>query len=316
MQTDPSSSQGTSLAGPALALVVGVLAVSTGAIFVRLADAPSLVIAAYRCTLATLLLAPLALTSGRAELAALGRREWALALASGFFLALHFATWISSLEYTSVASSVLLVNTNPIWVGLLTPFLSDDRITRLTAVGILLSVLGGAIVGWGDVRLGGAALWGDGLALLGAITVTFYIFIGRRLRRTLSLLPYVVLSYGAAALVLLALVALFRLPLFGYSVETYGWLLALAVVPQLIGHSSYNWALGWFSASLIAVTLLGEPIISTLLAWFILGEAVQTSTLQGGALVLLGIYLAARGERRATRPSIEQHPASQGEALP
>ncbi|MDQ4076433.1 MAG: DMT family transporter [Chloroflexota bacterium] len=281
---------------PALALTIGVAAVSTGAIFVRLADAPALVIAAYRCGLATLILAPISWMRARDELGELALRDWALALGSGFFLALHFATWISSLDYTTVASSVLLVNTNPIWVGLLTPFLSNDRITRLTAMGIAISVVGGIIIGAGDFRIGGEALLGDGLALLGAITVTFYFFIGRRLRQSVSLLSYVVLCYGAAAVILLAIVLVMGLPLTGYSSETYLWLLALAIVPQIIGHSSYNWALGWFSASLIAVTLLGEPIGSTILAYFILGESVPLVTVQGGALILLGIYLAARGE--------------------
>ncbi len=281
---------------PLLILVVGIFAVSTGAIFVRLADAPALVIAAYRCTLATLLLAPLAWMRSREELRRLSRREWGLALVSGFFLALHFAAWISSLDYTTVASSVLLVNTNPLWVGLLTPFLSSDRLTRLTVLGIAISVVGGIVIGAGDFRIGGQTLLGDGLALLGAITVTFYLLIGRRLRQGVSLLTYVVLCYGAAALILLAIVLLLGLPLTGYSRETYFWLLALALIPQLIGHSSYNWALGWFSASFIAVTLLGEPIGSTLLALFILHERPDPATLQGGVLILLGIYLAARGE--------------------
>ena len=281
---------------PALVLLVGVLAVSTGAIIVRLTDAPPLVIAAYRCLVATLVLLPLAGWRSREELRGLARRDWLLALASGFFLALHFATWISSLEYTTVASSVLLVNTNPIWVGLFTPFLSNDRISRLTALGIVVSVLGGIVIGAADFRVGGTALLGDGLALLGAITVTLYIFIGRRLRQHVTLLSYVVLCYGAAGLFLLGFVLASGQPMTGYSPETYFWLVMLALVPQLIGHSSYNWALGWFSASLIAVTLLGEPIGSTIMAYFILNEAVTVPTLLGGALILVGIYLAARGE--------------------
>ncbi|MCB0076948.1 MAG: DMT family transporter [Anaerolineales bacterium] len=283
---------------PVLVLLIGVLAISTGAIIVRLADAPPLVVAAYRCSLAALALLPLAWHRSRDELRRLSPRDWLLACVSGFFLSLHFATWISSLDYTTVASSVLLVNTNPIWVGLLTPFLSDDRISRLTALGILLSVVGGIVIGAGDFRVGGQALLGDGLALLGAITVTLYIFIGRRLRRHVSLLSYVVLCYGAAALFLLAFAIGSGQALTGYSPQTYFWMAMLALIPQLIGHSSYNWALGWFSASFIAVTLLGEPIGSTILAYFILNEAVTRPTLIGGALILAGIYLAARGELR------------------
>lgn len=282
---------------PALVLAVAVLAVSTGAIFARLAtEAPALVIAAYRTGLATLVLLPIAWRRAGGEIRALPARERRLALGAGFFLALHFATWISSLDYTTVASSVVLVSTTPIWVGLLTPLLSSDRLNRLTIMGILLSVIGGIVISAGDFRIGGQALLGDALALAGAISAALYLLIGRRLRQSLSLIGYVVLCYGSAALMLLALLALLGLPLVGFSNETYLWLVALALVPQLIGHSSYNWALGFFSASLIAVSLLGEPIGSTILAYLVLGESVTSLTLVGGAVILLGIYFAARGE--------------------
>lgn len=282
---------------PALVLAIAVFAVSTGAIFARLAtEAPALVIAAYRTGLATLVLLPIAWRRAGGEIRALPTRDLRLALGAGFFLALHFATWISSLDYTTVASSVVLVSTTPIWVGLLTPLVSNDRLSRLTVVGIALSVLGGIVISAGDFRIGGQALLGDALALAGAVAAALYLLIGRRLRQRLSLVGYVVLCYGAAALILLALITLLGLPLLGFSRETYLWLVALALVPQLIGHSGYNWALGFFSATLIAVSLLGEPIGSTILAYLILGESVTSVTLVGGAVILLGIYFAARGE--------------------
>ncbi|HEX8681594.1 MAG TPA: DMT family transporter [Ardenticatenaceae bacterium] len=297
---------------PSVVLLLGVFAVSTGSIFARLADAPALVIAAYRCTLATLILLPIASISARDELRRLARREWMLAFGAGFFLALHFATWISSLDYTSVASSVVLVTTNPIWVGLLTPFISSDRISRATALGILLSVTGGVVISAGDFQVGGTALLGDGLALLGAMAAAVYLLLGRRLRQNLSLVSYVVVCYGSAALLLLALVAVLRLPMTGYTPETYLWLLAMAVVPQIIGHTSYNWALGFFSASLIAVSLLGEPIGATVLAYLVLGESVGWVTLVGGAIILAGIYFAARGESQSETglEALETEPVS------
>lgn len=297
---------------PALALLIGVFAVSMGSIFFRLAEGHPLVEATYRCALATLILLPLAAFRARAELQRLSRRAWFQALGAGFFLALHFATWTTSLDYTSVASSVVLVTTNPIWVGLLTPFLSDDRISRMTVLGILLSVGGGVLIGWGDFQVSGRALIGDGLALLGAISASLYLLAGRRLRQQLTLLPYVTLCYGGAALFLLAMVLFFQrvpilpeqtmpLTLGGLSPQSYFWLLMAALIPQILGHSSYNWALAWFSASLIAVSLLGEPILSTIMAYFILGESVTRLTLAGGALILVGIYFAARGEAAQSR---------------
>ena len=146
---------------PLFALLSGILAVSTGAIFARLAAAPALVIAAYRVGLATLVLAPFAWSTARAELRSLSARDLKLAVLSGFFLALHFATWISSLDYTSVANSVVLVNTNPLWVGLFTPIISSERITRAALISIVLSAIGGTVIGVGDFVTGGQALWGD-----------------------------------------------------------------------------------------------------------------------------------------------------------
>ena len=282
---------------PYLALVSGVLAVSTGAIFARLADAPALVIAAYRVGLATLVLLPVAWFKCRQEIFSLSAREIGLAVLSGFFLALHFAFWISSLDYTSVANSVVLVNTNPLWVGLLTPLVTGERIKRAVAISILISVTGGVIIGAGDYASGGKALLGDGLALLGSVCAAVYLLIGRRLRKKLSLLAYITVCYGSAAAILWSLVLFMALPVSGFSTNTYACFLAMALITQLIGHSSYNWALKWFSASLIAVSLLGEPIGSTILAYFIFGETLTAAKLIGGGLILTAIYIAAAGEK-------------------
>ncbi len=281
---------------PALALLSGVMAVSTGALFVRLAEAPALVVAAYRVGLATFLLVPLAWWKVRHELRCLTPRDYAPALLAGIFLALHFATWISSLDYTSVANSVVLVNTNPLWVGLLTPWFGYDRVPRLMRISILLSVLGGSILGIGDLVTDKQALWGDGLALLGSFCAALYLLLGRAVRRKLSLLAYVMVCYGSATLLLWGLVLATRLPIFGFSTQTYAVFLAMAVIPQIIGHSSYNWALKWFSASFVAVSLLGEPVGSTLLVYLFLGEGLTWGRVLGGTLILAAIYLAARSE--------------------
>lgn len=281
---------------PNIALISGVLAVSTGAIFVRTADAPALVIAAYRVGLATLILAPFAWWKAGAELRALSRNEALPALLAGLFLALHFAAWISSLDYTSVANSVVLVNTNPLWVALLTPLVTKDRINPRIWISILVTVTGGVVIGAGDVETGGAALWGDALALCGSVCAAMYLLLGRRLRSRLSLLAYVIVCYGTAAGILWAVVLVCRMPVTGFSSATVASFWAMAVIPQIIGHSSYNWALKWFSAGVIAVSLLGEPIGSTLLAYFIFDEGVTMLKLVGGGMILAGIYLAAVGE--------------------
>ncbi len=287
---------------PVLALVIGVVAVSFGAIFLRLAgeSTPVLVKSLYRVGLATLVLLPFALRSARPEWRNLTARDLGLVVVAGTFLAIHFMTWVASLNHTTVASSVVLVTTNPLWVALLTPFVSSERVSRRTWIGIVLSVAGSAVIGWGDFGTGAEALWGDALALMGALSAAGFLLIGRRVRQKLSLLAYVVPMYGTGAVVLLGLVLIQQLPLTGYSPTTYFWLVAVALVPQLIGHTSYNWALQWFSPALIAVTLLGEPMLSTLWAYLFLHEAVAPATFYGGALILMGVFFAVQGERGST----------------
>ena len=292
-------------------LFIAILAVSTASIFIRFAQmdgAPSLVIAALRLTFATLLIAPVALTRHKAEIKSLTRNQIALGVGSGLFLAVHFATWISSLEYTSVASSVVFVSTGPLWVALLSPMLLNEKLTRAAIAGLGLALLGGTVIGLSDACviqnglqcpelsqvLQGRAMWGNFLALAGAWAVTGYLIIGRKLRIGMSLVPYIFLVYGMAAVTLIVIMfAAGESPL-GFEPKTYGWIFLLAAVPQLIGHSTYNWALRYLPAAFVAVTTLGEPIGSAILAFFILSEVPSVATISGGILILLGIYLASR----------------------
>jgi len=301
------------IVSPLIAIVFGILAVSTGSIFVRNAQvyAPSLVIAAWRLSLATLILFPIALTRNRAELRGLHPRAISLGLLSGFFLALHFATWISSLEYTSVASSVVFVSTAPLWVAMLSPVILKEPLTRPLLYGMGLAFVGGVIVGLSDsCNLGrsgfacppfsefiqGRAFLGDLLALVGAWMAAGYLIIGRRLRTNISLVPYIFVVYGMAALVLIGLMLILGQPAVGYPPQVYVMFLALAVIPQLLGHSTFNWALGYLSAAYVSITLLGEPIGSALLAYFFLDEIPKPLMIFGAILILVGIYIASRGE--------------------
>jgi drug/metabolite transporter (DMT)-like permease len=293
-------------------LLAGILAVSTASIFIKFAQragAPSIVIAAFRLTLATLGLAPLALTRYRSELYRLTRREWILALLSGFFLALHFAFWITSLQYTSVASSVVLVTTTPLWVGLFAPLVLRERVGATTYVGLAMALAGGTVIGLSDACswqagsiacpaaasfFGGTAFLGDFLALAGAWMAAGYMLVGRKLRAKIDLIPYIFVVYGMAAVVLIAIMfGLGESPL-GYFPVTYLWLVLLALVPQLLGHSIFNWSLKYLPVSLVSVTLLGEPVGSTVLAYFILQESPGWVKIIGAVLILAGIWLAAR----------------------
>ncbi|MCI2436625.1 DMT family transporter [Candidatus Acetothermia bacterium] len=275
--------------------------ISFAAIWIRWAqaEAPALSIAAYRLGIAALILTPIALARRRAELRALSLTDLRYALLGGICLALHFIFWISSLEFTSVASSVVLVTTNPIFVALGSHFLLKEPVTQSLVVGIGVSLLGGVLIGYGDFLAGPNVLLGDGLALLGAIMASAYFLVGRRLRAHTDLLTYIFLVYGAAALVLVTTALLLRQPLLGFSPETYLWMSLLALGPQLIGHTSFNWALRFLSAGSIAVVILGEPIGSAILAFFLLQEPLTLLKIFGGSLILCGIYLALRTPARA-----------------
>lgn len=281
---------------PYLGLATGIVAVSFASIFIRLAEAPSLVIAACRLTIASLILAPAALIRAKEELRTLTRGDLQLALLSGLFLGLHFATWISSLEYTSVASSVVFVSTSPIFVGLASHSLLKERVSPQMFLGIAVSMLGGMIIGYGDLGLGARELFGDLLAIAGAVMVSGYFLVGRRLRRQLSLLSYIFLVYATAAGFLVALCLLTGHPFSGYSRQTYLMFFLLAVVPQIIGHSSFNWALAYLPATFVGVSTLGEPVGSTILAYFILSEIPTLTKIGGGVLILAGIYVSSRAE--------------------
>ncbi|HJO33351.1 MAG TPA: DMT family transporter [Anaerolineales bacterium] len=296
---------------PLMGMVIAVLAVSTASVFIRQAqqDAPSIVIATYRLGLAALLLAPVTLSCQRAELRAMGPPQWGLALVSGVLLGFHFILWITSLEYTTVASSTVLVGTLPLFVGLLSPLLLHEVPGRGLMAGMALAIVGGSLMALSDAcllrglqftcpsaseLLYSSALYGDGLALLGAITGAGYFIVGRRLRAGLPLLAYIFVVYGVAALVLLATALGAGLPLWGYPRTTYLWFLLLAAVPQLIGHSSLNWALGYLPAAFVAIVFVGEPAGSTVLAWLLLNETPTWLQLLGGALALSGIGYASR----------------------
>ena len=292
------------------AIAIAILAVSTASIFVRFAqlEAPSIVIAALRLGFAVVAIAPFALIRYRSELRALTRHELLLGALSGGCLAIHFAAWITSLEYTSVVSSVVLVATGPLWVALFSPLFLREPLTRLVLTGMLLALLGGVIIALGDTCqfdrglvcpsfsgfLRGDALLGNFLALVGAWAVAGYLMIGRKLRSGMSLVPYVFVVYGAAAAALFAAMFASGQSPAGFSGMTYVWIVLLALIPQLIGHSTFNWILRYLPVTLVAITTLGEPIGSAVLAYFILQELPASLTVFGGILILMGIYISSR----------------------
>ena len=272
------------------------LAVSASAIFIRLADAPAVAIAFWRCALGAAVLLPPALV--RKDRFPRGRALYA-GIASGVALGAHFGFWISSLDYTSVAASVVLVSTQPVFVAVLAYVLFGERTTPLSFLGIVVAIAGTAVIA-SDRTVGSAAILGNVLALAGALTVAVYVLIGRSSRTGgVGVLPYSIVVYSAAAATLLPVALVFEVPLWGYSGETWFWLAAITVGPQLMGHTVFNWALRYVEASIVSGTILAEPVVAALLAWLILSERPGVLTIIGGAIVLAGLYFLLRGRPSA-----------------
>jgi len=277
-----------------LLLPVGIIAISTASIFIKLCDAPVLIIATYRLMLASLMLSPFAYY--RKPWRGWERNTLGWPLLSGLLLSLHFAFWIASLKYTSVASSVVLVTTHPIFVGIGGLLFLKERLGLNLILGIVLSVWGSGLIGYGDMTLSKETLMGDGLALLGAMAASGYLLIGRKMRKEQDLLSYIFPVYSSAGLILILFSLIFQEPFFGYSSSTYFYLFLLALVPQLIGHTTFNWALKYLPVSMVAITILGEPIGSTILAYLILGEGLTIWKILGGISIFAGILIALRKE--------------------
>ncbi|MBL6927799.1 MAG: DMT family transporter [Rhodospirillales bacterium] len=292
-------SERPSTASAIAVLLVALLAVSHGSIFVRVADAHPFVISAFRVGIAAAVVVPLALALRWRELTALSRRTLLYSAGAGCFLAVHFVTWISSLNYTSIANSTVLVTLNPVWIAIVMTIATRHRPRGMVIASVGLSVAGGAIIGYGSAGAGGSSLFGDGLALLGGMCAAGYLMLGRLARRNgISLLSYLALCYGISAGLLWALVLVMKLPITGLSNETYAAMIAMALLSQLIGHGGYNWSLKLFSPGFVAVCLLGEPILASIFGLLYFGEAIPVATLVGAPVIMCGIYLGARAELR------------------
>lgn len=296
-------------------LIAGIIAVSLSAVFIRMAQnegIPSLLIAAARLTIAAVLLTVPTWSRHSAHLRSLSRSDLLLAGVSGIFLALHFATWIASLEYVTVLVSVVLVTTSPLWVALLEVAFLRARLGRIVVVGLIIAFCGGLLIGLpspaadttiAPISAGSAPFLGGTLALIGAVAVAIYFIIGRKLRADLPLLPYIWLVYGCAALTLIIVVAFGGIPVTGYSTNGYFWLLMLGLVPQLIGHSAFNYGLRYFPATYISVASQLEPIFSAIMALILFREIPGSVQIIGSLVILAGVLIATLGQARKPKPA-------------
>ncbi len=279
---------------PNLVLLVSIIAVSTASILIRLTDAPPMAIAAWRLALSTLILLPFFLRNdGIAKLRVMRWGELFTLVGVGVVLAVHFATWITSLSYTSVASSVIFVHVDPIFVALVSHFILRERVSRKVVLGMAIAFVGASVIAFGDLGVGEANLIGDALSLIGAIALGAYILAGRRLRQSLDLTTYVTPVYAVSALVLAVGSIAMGVRLLDYSSDVMLLFIAIALIPMIFGHTLYNWVLKWISAPVVSISLLGEPIGASILAFLVLRETPSALTLVGGVITLVGILFCA-----------------------
>ena len=291
---------------PYAAIALAVVSVSFSAIFISWSTSPFITIALYRLALASLILVPFVLAN-RASVLALSRKEVLGMMGVGAILATHFTLWIGSLKLegvsVSVASSVILVTSHPLMVGLLSHFVLKERLNAWMALGIGLGFSGVVVIAFADSSARSASLVGDLLAFLGGVAAGFYFLAGRRLRQRIPLIAYAFVVYVTATgvLFLYALVLRESLVPVGDVPREMILFLAMALIPQIGGHTLYNWSLRWIPAPVVSLSLVGEPIGSSLLAWVLLSQVPGIAVGIGGAFALAGIYLTAMGQGNRTR---------------
>ncbi|AJH80654.1 DMT family transporter [Bacillus thuringiensis] len=274
-------------------LFFGVFALSTSAIFVKLADAPAAIIAFYRLFFATLILLPLLLfnQNNRSELKTITRRQWGFGFISGLFLAAHYVLWFESLQYTSVASSTVIVTLQPLFSMIGGYFLFKERFTRGAVIGCLIAISGSIVIGWQDFKISGEALYGDILAFIAAGIITAYFFISQYVRKDLSLIPYSIISYGSSACFLGVFAYMQNESFIHYSTQTWLYFFGLAFIATILGQTIFNWLLKWMSATVISMSILGETIGTCILAYFILNETISLQQGLGITVIFIGLAL-------------------------
>ncbi len=286
-----------------LVLLIGILSVSLSSILIKLTyDVPAIIISSYRLLIASLILVSYAKLK-KISIETKTGRDLIIAIISGLFLSLHFITWIASIKYTSIASSVTLVATSPVFVIIISFLLFGERPSLITLIATVVAILGTALISYSDKNIASsskypAPLFGDFLALLGAFAVSIYFISGSHLRKYMQTFQYITLVYSSAALFTTIFALLSSKPFTGYRTASYIYMILMAVVPQLFGHTSFNWALKHLKASAVAISVLGEPIGATILAYIFFHQTVSQLKLLGMAMVILSIAVSIKTSRQ------------------
>lgn len=282
---------------PYIVLLIAVISLSTSAILVKVSSAPSGVIAFYRLFFTVILMLPIFLYKYVSELRLILKRDWILSIVAGVFLAFHFILWFESLNYTSVASSTVLVTLQPLFAFIGSYFVFKERFSGKAILACILAIAGSVMISWGDFQISGSALYGDLLALIACALITINFMFGQSVRKRLSLVTYTFIIYSISAVVLLCYVLIVGEPLFPYLTMDWIYFVLLAIFPTLLGHS-LNWSLKWMNASTISMAILFEPVGATVLAYYILEENIIWTQFLGGLVVIGSIAIFLIDERK------------------
>lgn len=276
---------------PYIPIIIGVISVSLSAIFVKMANAESGVIAFYRMLFSVVIMLPVFLKNYTQELKELTKRDWGFSAIAGIFLAFHFILWFESLNYTSVASSTVLVTLQPLFAFVGTYLFFKEKISIQTLVAGSIAIIGSVLISWGDFKISGDAFYGDILALIACALITGYLLFGQDVRKRISLITYTMVVYSISALTLFFYVLLKGESFGPYPMIDWVWFLLLAIIPNLLGHTLFNWSLKWVSTNVISIAILFEPIGAAILAWYVFGEYLTFLQVLGGSIVIVGITM-------------------------
>lgn len=291
---------------PYIAIVIGVIAVSTSAIFVKLTDGPAGIIAFYRLLFASIIMAPIIFTNYRHELRLIHKKNWIFTILAGIFLAIHYIVWFESLQYTSVLSSVVFVTTQPLFIFIIAFFLSQERFSSGSFISLVITLFGSVILLWGDFDLNGITLIGNLLAISGALALAVYLFLGQQTRKDTSLMTYTFVVYIIGAITLFLYNLVMGNHFVGYSSFNWAMFVALAIIPTFFGQSLFNWALKWLNNSTVSMAMVFEPVGASFLAYYILGESIYWYQVLGGSIVIFGLFLFILSTSRKTKVTISR----------
>lgn len=283
---------------PYVAILIGVLSVASSAIFVKLSSADAGPLAFYRMLFSVVLMLPFFLMKHQKELTSIHKKQWAIMCLSGTFLAFHFILWFESLNYTSVASSTVLVTLQPLFAIAGTYLLFKEPLSKKTMLAAMITIGGSMLLAWGDVRMGGTALFGDMLALIACALISFYMLCGQSVRQMISSTTYTIIVYAVSAIVLAVYIPIKGESFGPYSPIDWCWFVLLAIVPNLLGHNLFNWSLKYVSANAISIAILFEPVGASILAYLVFKEYLHTSQVIGGIIVLAGIIFYTIDEKK------------------